>query len=256
MADKVRRAAKRVPGFARVVRIARPLVNTESLPELDASLDRVLSPLDQITLVQIGSNDGLHGDPFHDLIASHPQWRVLFVEPVPEPLHRLRATWGDGARFMYADVAVSSRAGSQQMTYLSEEVKALGQWIPDWVDQLASFTPGHVERHLPAIAAMNPQTMEPSELEPYIRTLTVRSVTVDQLLDEHAVVSVDVLHIDTEGHDWVILQQVDLARVTPSVILYEHKHLSEEDRLAAQDFLTSRYEITQLSQGDTLCLRR
>jgi hypothetical protein len=42
-------------------------------------------------IVQVGSNDGLQGDPIADLIRENPFWRFLFIQPLPHVFHRLTA---------------------------------------------------------------------------------------------------------------------------------------------------------------------
>ena len=49
------------------------------------------------------------------------------------------------------------------------------------------------------------------------------------MLDKFQIDHVDLLHIDTEGYDWVVLSQFNLERYRPTVILFEYKHLDETD---------------------------
>jgi hypothetical protein len=66
---------------------------------------------------------------------------------------------------------------------------------------------------------------------------------------------IDLLHIDAEGHDAVILDQVDLETVRPAVIMYESERLSTAD----QERTTSRlraagYRVTS-DDFDTIGVR-
>ena len=49
----------------------------------------------------------------------------------------------------------------------------------------------------------------------------VRCLSVATLLARHSIVRLDLLVIDTEGWDWRILRQFDLARLQPKLLLYE-----------------------------------
>ena len=60
-----------------------------------------------------------------------------------------------------------------------------------------------------------------------VPALTFASLTKD-------VDDIDVLHIDTEGHDAKILAQVDFDAWTLSAVLFEHHHL-DPDELAFDD---------------------
>jgi hypothetical protein len=66
---------------------------------------------------------------------------------------------------------------------------------------------------------------------------------------------IDLLHIDTEGHDAVILDQVDFDRILPDVVLYESKHLSAEDRRRCQGRLRASGYPLHVYHSDTLAIR-
>jgi hypothetical protein len=52
-----------------------------------------------------------------------------------------------------------------------------------------------------------------------------------------------VLHIDTEGHDAAILDQVELPG--PTVVMYESDHLEVDDRVRCEERLRAAgYEVT------------
>jgi methyltransferase FkbM-like protein len=64
-----------------------------------------------------------------------------------------------------------------------------------------------------------------------------------------------VLPIDTEGFDYKVLAQIDLSRYVPRLILFEHKHLSAEEKTRAAALLRAYgYRCSELG-GDTLVLR-
>ena len=53
--------------------------------------------------------------------------------------------------------------------------------------------------------------------------------TFDDLLDLANGAHVDVLQIDAEGHDAVILRQINLEALRPSLVQLEHRHLPASD---------------------------
>ena len=60
---------------------------------------------------------------------------------------------------------------------------------------------------------------------------------------------------DTEEYDLEILKQLDFARFTPDLILYEHNHSCAEYRRAASELLSiSGYEAIAHAD-DTLAVR-
>jgi hypothetical protein len=62
--------------------------------------------------------------------------------------------------------------------------------------------------------------------------------------------------IDTEGWDWRVLRQFDLARLRPRLILVEHQHLTDEDKRAMYERLAgSGYGWAETPEGDTIAWR-
>jgi FkbM family methyltransferase len=191
-------------------------------------------------VVQIGSNDGLTGDPIHPLMKKNPAWRGLFVEPVPELFAKLKENYGPSPRFIFENAAIN--AGISQPFYsVDPQAKIAHPKLPSWWNQLGSFDPEHILK-APEIGPL---------LKPYIRSTQVQGITLQALLAKHRVQQIDILHIDAEGFDWKILSQLDLQNIRPAIILYEHKCLSDSDRESSIRFLEPFYEFTDFN-GDFL----
>ena len=191
-------------------------------PESEA-LARAFQDCDSVFFVQIGSNDGLQGDPIHSLAASNPGWRGLLVEPVPYLFQRLQSNYGHidprGKRFVFECVAIAEEKGSKTFYYVSEQARIeLGDEIPFWFDQLGSFDREHILRHLDG------------RLEPYIIEEQLPCAPLPDVLARDHIQQIDLLHIDTEGYDLQVLRQFDLDRFRPRVILCEHIHLNLDER--------------------------
>jgi hypothetical protein len=81
-------------------------------------------------------------------------------------------------------------------------------------------------------------------------------LTFRQLCEKHNVSRLDLLHIDAEGADAEILEQVDFRKYQPSVVLYEHNHLSEGDQENVNQMLDrAGYKCVRI-RIDTLAVRR
>ncbi len=193
-------------------------------------------------VVQIGSNDGKTNDPIYPLLQKHDLWTALFVEPVPYLFNRLRNNYGEHSRFRFINAAIND-GNTATFYWVDEAARNKCAGLPDWFDQLGSFDCAHISRHLDG------------KLMPFIRQTKIEGKSLPELFYENGVARIDLLHIDTEGHDWQILSQLDLRQITPRAILYEHKHLSKEDKANSIQFLASRYEIFSLG-GDFLAVNR
>src|SRR5262249_53068171 len=124
-----------------------------------------------------------------------------------------------GLRFECA--AVGDSAGIVPFFSVSARAALDLPGLPSEYDQLGSFDPSHIIKHLGGI------------VKPYIIEHPVESVPLMHLLKKHQITSVDLLHIDAEGYDLRVLAQLDLSRMRPRVILFEHTHLSWADRAKA-----------------------
>jgi FkbM family methyltransferase len=206
-------------------------------------IQRFLGTRSDIFVLQIGSNDGLTGDPIRPLLLRNATWKALLVEPVPFLFERLRQNYTSYFNVKFLNAAVSDSIGLVPFYYIDPEAKVNLPELPSWYDKLGSFNRNHISAHFgPAIL-------------PYIATTDVITYTLNDLLAEAQVSSIDVLHLDTEGHDWTILRQLDLSKITPSVILFEHKHLNSQDRESSLEFLNVLYRIENLG-SDYICLKR
>lgn len=196
-----------------------------------------------LSLVQIGANDGKTGDPLHELVLAHRDWSALFVEPVPFLFERLKQNYGADARFRFEHAAIAEASGAMDFYYLPAEAKKAAPDLPPYFDQLGSFNKAHIFAHFPGIA------------EELIASIRVPTLTLPELLAKHRIERLDLLAIDTEGHDWAILKQLDLAATQPGVILLEHAHLRFEERIDAMNALSRFYRIQEL-EGNWFCERR
>lgn len=197
---------------------------------------------EKIFLVQIGSNDGKTGDPFHQLLQKNLSWSALFVEPVPYLFEKLKTNYPDHSRFSFANVAINQ--GTPLTFYwVDSEVKNVFDDLPFWYDQLGSFDRQHIINELG------------ERIEPYVLSKILEGATLPSLFAKNKVRKLDILHIDTEGYDWKILSQLDIDTFTPAFILYESNHLSEEELRESYDFLKDKYVLFQVGI-DTLAVNK
>jgi FkbM family methyltransferase len=193
---------------------------------------RWASQHDHVFFVQIGSNDGVSGDPLARFIDTKPGWRGVFVEPEPSNFAKLAERRPD-PRFKKVRAAITEHDGSTTLHVVdSADPRAA---------QLATLDAGIAASHhvnLPDFA------MRPIE----VPALTFATLTRD--LDE-----MDVLHIDAEGHDATILAQVDFDRWALPVVLFEHAHLAALARESCATRLREHGYKLWSNDWDTLAMR-
>lgn len=206
---------------------------TEVLHGLAASSDHV-------RFVQVGANDSGYGDPLRYHIL-HNHWRGLLVEPLPYIYKRLKTRYPGIDGLQFANVAIDNQPGERSFYHLRPSDEP---GLPVWYDMLGSFLKENVLNHQQFLADIPERIVE----------TPVRCMTLDGACAEHGIDQFDVLHIDAEGYDYEILRTVDLTRYQVSLVLFEQKHLSKRDYLAALAQLHTAGFLTHTDEVDTVAV--
>ena len=130
----------------------------------------------------------------------------LFIEPVKEHFDRL-------PKCLKENVAVSNYEGEIDIYYIpSSTIESEG--LPNWI------------RGCNSVHNMHP-TIVDLGYDHLVEKHTVKVVRIKSLLDKHEIKRIDLLKIDTEGHDTVILNDfLDTVDIKPKVIQFESNILS------------------------------
>jgi len=191
-----------------------------------------------LTFVQIGANDGVTSDNIHSLILEH-KWSGILVEPVLELFQILQVNYAGVPGLKFEQAAIAEHDGEATMYRVRDDVPGL----PSYADRVHSLkreiTLKEIGGRADALVAV-----------------TVPALTLPSLLMKHGFDRLDVLAIDTEGADFEIVRQIDFSRVKPSLIIYEHKHLSVSDRAACRKLLSQQnYAVRPFAQDTVAVLR-
>lgn len=179
------------------------------------------------TFLQVGANDGKARDPLRVQIARR-RWRGVMVEPVPYVFDRLTARYGSHPRIRLAQVAIADQVGTLPFYHLRQA--APGEKVWKYYHALGSFRRDVVLKH---------ETLIPDIASRIVET-PVACATIDGVWGRSGLGELDLLFIDTEGYDFEILRTVDFSALRPRLLVYEHIHLSPEDRRAAQELITAK----------------
>ena len=181
-----------------------------------------------LTIVQIGSNDGVSGDQLFPLVQENDRWEILFVEPVPSLFGKLKQNYGDESRFKYENSAINED-GENQFFYGVDEraFKELPEITADY-RQIGSFDKAHV------------LSLSQGKVDQYITSSEVNCITLEELFKRHQIESLDALLMDVEGYDWKVLSQLDLNRHNPTIILFESTNLSADEKKESVSFLSEK----------------
>ena len=81
--------------------------------------------------------------------------------------------------------------------------------MPSWASQLASVNSDHATGHISSLL---------------VEKINVKTTTINEIVKEYNINQIDLLHTDTEGHDYIILMDYDFV-IKPKKIMFEHKHM-------------------------------
>ena len=162
------------------------------------------------TIIQIGSHIGnTCNDPIFNIVDHNT--KVILVEPVPFLFRQLKNNYnekfGINKNIFFINKAVSNFIGEIEMTIPSE--KNDFQNLPFWASQLASVNSDHATGHISNLL---------------VEKITVETTTLNEIVKEYNIKQIDLLHTDTEGHDYIILMNYNF-EIKPKKIMFEHKHM-------------------------------
>jgi FkbM family methyltransferase len=197
----------------------------------------LLEPDPDFFFVQIGAFDGLTGDPLHDLIVRY-DWAGILVEPQTRPFEALRATYAGRPRLTLRNVAIDERDEVRLFYRITD-----GPSVPEWAARLASFDRENILR----------QDSPQANLRDNLVCENVKCLSFESLLE--GVGHVDLLQIDAEGYDATLIHLFDFDRWRPSIVQFEHKHLSLADHDAAIRHLVKHGYRVAAAKVDTVAYR-
>jgi FkbM family methyltransferase len=162
------------------------------------------------TIIQIGSHVGnTCNDPIFNIVNNNT--KLILVEPVPFLFEQLKNNYNNKFKnnhnITFINKAASNFIGEIEMTIPSE--KNDFSKFPSWASQLASVNSDHATGHI-------------SDL--LVEKIHVKTTTINEIVKEHNIKEIDLLHTDTEGHDYTILMNYNF-EIKPKIIMFEHKHM-------------------------------
>lgn len=167
-------------------------------------------------IIQIGAHVGnTRNDPLFQNVDNST--KLILVEPVPFLFNQLKKNYTDkfpdSNNIIFINKAVSSETGTLDLTIPSE--KNDFNKLPWYASQLGSVRDNHISGHLAQFIDIPKVITE---------KLTVPAITIDDIVKEHNIKEIDLLHTDTEGHDYDIIMNYSFI-VKPKKIMFEHKHM-------------------------------
>lgn len=204
-------------------------------------------------IVQVGAHKGYTYNDKYITDRLKVEDNAIFIEPIKELFDIMvenHARYKPNNNYVFINSACSNYNGTIELfvpdiepfTYEIEK-KYIEMGLPQWTDQLVSSLPNHVKNHY-----INLDT----------KSIIVNCVTLDKIIEDYDIESIDILHIDTEGHDYEVIKGLNFNNIKPNILVFENKHMDGtnsplgEKYKEIMDYLYSvGYEKTYEEDGDT-----
>ena len=135
----------------------------------------------------------------------------LFIEPIKYYFDRL-------PNCNKENVAISNYTGEIDIYYIPEDVIQKHK-LPNWLRGCNSVSVPH-------------DTIVKNGWMEYMIRETVPVVRIESLIEKHNITSIDLLKVDTEGHDTIIVNDyLDTVDFLPKIIQFENNVLSNPNQV-------------------------
>jgi len=189
--------------------------------------------------VQIGAFDGRRYDPLFAWVQAH-HWRGLLVEPQPHFFSELVENYRGAHGLQFRRIAVGVRNEVRPFYTVAD-----APGVPRDAGMIASFDRETLLSHRRFVP----------DLDSHLRSEDIACVALNDLLAEVEANHIDLLQIDVEGYDHELIRVLDLKRFAPSIVRFEHLHLTREQHEASIDRLIAHGYEVHMEAHDTLAYR-
>ncbi|MDP1733379.1 MAG: FkbM family methyltransferase [Sulfuritalea sp.] len=226
------------------------IVDGIASPRFRQSVFDAIGSESAVRFLQIGAMDGVSFDPMHAAVRRYG-WSGTFVEPMPEYVERLRRNMTGLPNLNFVQAAIGEASGRSAMHRVRPQAVESGR-VPPWAAGLSSLVPERTPLSGKGLTAEQHQLVQ-AELE----TVEVDCLSFADFEAAHGIAGFDVLLIDTEGYDWKVLSQIDLARHAPKCVHMEILHLPPDEIAMTISLLSGAgYACYAMDDGnDLLALR-
>ena len=155
------------------------------------------------TIIQIGSHIGTNKNDFlYNNI--NPNFNYIMIEPVPYLFNKLTETYSFYKNVVCLNIAISNYNGNIDMYIPSKET--------DYSKLIGSMEQSHITK-------FNPNCE--------VEKICVKCKTLNSLIDDLKIKSIEYIYINAEGHDYDILFNFNLSSIKPKNIIFENKYIDK-----------------------------
>jgi FkbM family methyltransferase len=215
-------------------------------------IDKYSRNTPNLTVIQVGANDGFNHDPIVKFI-KRDNWHGVLLEPqkyvhdtflskmhaTDNNMHTINAAldYEDGERSIY-NIAFSKARWATGLSSLNKSV----------IEE--SISNGHI-----AMRALKEGVALPKHLKDYISEEKIIAISPKTLLNQYQINKIDLLQIDAEGFDYEIIKMLDIEKTQPGMIIFEDSHLDDVTLHECHDLLFKQAYTLRKTQGNTVAIK-
>ncbi|MGK7390523.1 MAG: FkbM family methyltransferase [Candidatus Cyclobacteriaceae bacterium M2_1C_046] len=204
-----------------------------------------------ITVVQVGANDGFNHDPLHKFI-KRDRWRGVLLEPQKEVFSTLKELHKRSTHIHTVNAAIDNQNGVKPVYKVNFSDSR-------WATGLTTFSKETIEKAVQSVYVLESARKEgvivPEEVAARVREESISTINPEWLLKEYKVKQLTWLQIDTEGYDFEIIKMFNIPETKPKVILFEQYHLSPQDKKECYQLLKNNRYIVKEYGRDALAVK-
>ena len=183
--------------------------------------------------IQVGSHDGVMHDPLREFILQN-NWKGLLIEPQKEMLEQCKNNYVDVDNLTFVNCAVHP---TESFVKLYKVNNAQDYSHTGW-------------------ASIDPNRFSNTIYENSFIEEKVKAKPLMKIINENKFFFIDLLQIDTEGFDSEVIEMLDFNVYKPTLIQYEHKHLSNNQKNKTVNSLSSKGYFTIDKKNDTIAIQK
>ena len=196
-----------------------------------------------VFFIQIGSNDGVSGDSINKYINQY-NWQGILVEPVSFLFEKLKQNYSSHqGRLIFENYAVSSEDGEATFYRLKTDHDPN---LPNWYSELGTLNKEIILEHRDEVIGFDDLLIEEK----------IKTISFNSLLKKHNIKTVDLIEIDTEGHDLEILKLINFIDLKVDIVIFEHAHLKKSDHKRSIKMLNKNGFNLFTDSWDTIGIRK
>jgi len=203
------------------------------------SLNYIGKNHNNISVIQIGAGDGITFDDTREYLDKY-NWDAILLEANPELYQDLKSNFKDRNNYTFAENIISNRNG--MVDYLIFPHNAFDE-EPDLPEYKYKY------KFLGSLYPLKNTLTDDNSTNTHYRNksskdIKVQSLTLESFFEKYSVKNFDILLCNLQGHDWNVLDQLDLEKYKPKFIRLDYMNLSNEHReLAAKKLRDNNYEV-------------